>query len=112
MIRLVVNLRVDAVHCALLEDYYAETYGPALARQAGFMSAALGRLYPDNVLDEIGAEHPPFNYQLTIEFENEPLRREWVKSAEHDPAWEPIVGMAVEVVHTGYDLVATTRRRS
>lgn len=108
MIRLVVNLRVPESAADDLERYYVDTYAPMLAQQPGFVSAALGKIYSDESLQEIDAERPESNYQLSLDFQTEESRRAWVSDPRHDPAWGHVVQLAEQVRHTGYDLVSVT----
>lgn len=79
-----------------------------LAQQPGFVSAALGRTYPEETLQEIDAERSEFNYQLSLDFQTEESRRAWVGDPRHDPAWGHLVQLAEHVTHTGYDIVSVT----
>lgn len=106
MVRLLVNFSVRKADEAAFESFCKKTYLPLLARQKGFVRTSLGRLYGREVLQEIGAEVPAHNYHMTIEFDGEAARREWVASPEHDPAWAHVVSLTDECSYTGYDIVA------
>lgn len=106
MIRLVIDFAVDDAQESSFEKMYREVYVPALRKQSGFTGSSLLRLYSADVLTELGADIPPYNFRMTLDFESEPARRAWVASPDHDPAWNQATALATKFAYTGYDIVA------
>jgi heme-degrading monooxygenase HmoA len=106
VIRLAIDFAVESDQQARFEDMYRDVYLVALGKQAGFEGSSLLRLYSADVLTEIGAEIPIYNYRMTLDFESEAARRAWVGSREHDPAWKSATALATKYTYTGYDVVA------
>lgn len=106
MIRLVIDFAVEGIHESVFEQMYRDVYAVALKKQAGFAGSSLCKSYHADVLAEIGAERPVYNYRMTLDFDSEAARRAWVASDEHDPAWNQATALAAKYTYTGYDVVA------
>lgn len=106
MIQLSIDFAVESRQREGFERMYQEIYLVALAKQIGFNGSTLLRIYPDDILFEIGSEVPSYNYRMTLDFESESARRAWVSSPEHDPAWKSATSLATKFTFLGYDVVA------
>ena len=84
---------------------YADAYVPALAKQQGYLSSRLLRLFPPEMAREIEAAETPFNYQMELVFDTEENRRRWVASDEHGRVWPTAEQMARKAAWRGYDVV-------
>lgn len=105
MIRLLINFEVGSEQAKSFEEFCRETYIVALSGQPGYVGSSLSRSYAPDVLREIGADEPGYNYQLTLEFESEAARRAWVSCPEHDPIWTRATGMSIRYSYTGYNVL-------
>lgn len=105
MICLVIDFEIEESEQQPFEDMYRDVYVRAVQGQSGFVRSALMRLYPRDVLTTIEAAMPVYNYRMTLEFESEQKRLDWVASPEHDPTWERATGLARAYEHVGYDVI-------
>jgi heme-degrading monooxygenase HmoA len=106
MIHFELHFQVQPQSCAAFERAYREVFAPAIAKQKGFRSLKLLRLYAPDVAAEIEASPTEYQYQLDFTFESEPARRAWATSPDHDVAWPQLSGIAQKFFWRGYDLLA------
>ncbi|HWA80190.1 MAG TPA: antibiotic biosynthesis monooxygenase [Acetobacteraceae bacterium] len=105
MITLEIKYRVASANAGAFEKMIKNIYGPALARQQGFVGYRLLREYSEAERKEIEATSDGYQFHLELTFESEELRRKWVASPEHDPAFKEAKKLAEQIVHNGYHLV-------
>jgi len=108
MILFQILFEVSEERRAAFEKAYREVFQPALAKQAGFVTSKLLRLYPAATIREIEGLPSEFNYEFNFVFETEDARRKWAKSAEHDVAWPVVRDLAKKVGWRGYDVVVAS----
>ena len=92
------------------ETMIEKVYGPALAKQEGFVGYRLLREFSQAERSRIGATSEGYAFILELTFETEELRLKWVASPEHDPAFEEAKKLAGPIVHNGYYLVQDSLR--
>ncbi|HEY6491879.1 MAG TPA: SMP-30/gluconolactonase/LRE family protein [Trebonia sp.] len=76
----------------------ADTYGPALARQPGYVGHRLVTPYAG----EGGAAPGTRLLELEFEFDSEESRQAWAASDDHDPAWAAAVRLSRARASAGY----------
>lgn len=95
---------------AAIEQWYAESYVPALRRQDGFEGAELLSAYPTAVRVRIGASGPVAALKISIRFASEDLRARWEASEDHQEVWGALERLARYRKHEGWDVVRLTGR--
>jgi heme-degrading monooxygenase HmoA len=111
MITLEIKYMVSAANTDAFEKMIKNVYGPALAKQSGFVGYRLLREYSEAERKEIEATSDGYQFHLELTFESEVLRRKWVASPEHDPAFEEAKKLAGKIVHNGYHVVQDSSRQ-
>ncbi len=105
MITLEIKYRVSSASTEAFEKMIKNVYGPALAKQEGFVGYRLLREYSKAERGAIGATSDDYQFHLELTFESEALRQKWVASPEHDPAFEEAKKLTAQIVHNGYHVV-------
>ena len=106
MILFELHFQVDESKRDAFEKAYAETFAPAISKQAGFQSLKLLKLYTPTALAEIQASPTEYDYQINFTFESEAARRKWATSADHDVAWPKLSALTDKFFWRGYDVLA------
>jgi heme-degrading monooxygenase HmoA len=105
MILFQLYFEVDESKRAEFERAFAEVFKPALSRQPGFQNVKFLRIFSPTAAAAIEAAPTEFNYQVNFVFDDEPSRRRWSKSPDHDVAWPTFSGLAKKAAWRGYDIV-------
>jgi heme-degrading monooxygenase HmoA len=106
MILFELHFQVDESKRAAFEKAYAESFAPAISKQAGFITLKLLKLYAPAALAEIEASPTEYDYQINFTFQSEAARRAWAVSADHDVAWPGLSALATKFFWRGYDVLA------
>jgi heme-degrading monooxygenase HmoA len=105
MILFELHFQVDESKREAFEKAYAESFAPAISKQAGFETLELLKLYSPAALEQIQASATEYGYQINFTFESEAARRQWAASADHDVAWPALSALADEFFWRGYDVL-------
>lgn len=105
MILFELSFQVAPLNRQAFENVFAEVFQPALARQEGFISVQLVRVFEASAAREIQALPTEDDYRVLFNFESEALRRKWAKSADHDLAWPKLSALAETCGWRGFDVL-------
>jgi antibiotic biosynthesis monooxygenase (ABM) superfamily enzyme len=100
MISLHVTMTAKPGKEAALEAAIRDSWIAAMAKQPGFLHAALLKPFPDDALDALGALKPSHAFEIISFWESEKLRLEWVARPIHDQVFMPLLELAESVAFT------------
>ena len=87
-----------------LESSIRHSWLAAMAKQPGFISAAVLTPFSDSSLEALGASKPKAAYEVVSFWESEELRLEWVARPIHDEVFIPLMDLADGVSFTLNDV--------
>jgi hypothetical protein len=100
MISLNVYLTPKAGRAAELERAIVDSWIAAMARQPGFLWAAMNTAYADAELAALAAAKPAHAYEVVAYWNSEKERAEWVARDIHQEVWPKVAAQAERISYT------------
>lgn len=110
MISLNVYLTPKPGRAADLERAIVDSWLAAMARQPGFLWAAMKSPYPDADLAALNAARPSYTYEVVAYWSSEQERVEWVARDIHQEVWPRVMEPTETVSYTLFNCQKTWGR--
>ena len=86
-------------------NMYETIYLPAISPQHGFLGSAMMTPYAWPIQNESTSNDERYDIAISIDFDTEEQRQDWVRSTEHKTAWTAVREISSNVIHCGYEIV-------
>ncbi len=100
MISLNVYLTAKAGREAELGSLIRDGWLAAMAKQPGFLSAAVLKPFPDDELARLGAVKPAGHFEVIAFWRSEAERKAWVARPVHDRVFNPVAAASHSFSYT------------
>ncbi len=104
MIRFIMQFKISPSLKTDFYNVYEAVYLPAISPQKGYLGSALMTPYAWPMQNEPASNDERYDIAISIDFDTEEHRQDWVRSTEHETAWTAVRKISTHVTHCGYEI--------